>query len=296
MPRSNFLTENIPQETAGPWLWLGTVLAMLGVFCLCVMIVVAALPAFFSHSHSPFEWVWQPNQGHFGILPMCVGTLLLSFSSLALGFPWALAIAVWHLTEEASAFAHAKTAVGALIRFLTTIPTVVLSFAAVFLLTPFLRLHIGGTGFCLLGASLMVSLLILPTMILVLESGLKGKLEALCPYGLALGFSRYDLLRYCVLPQSVRTLTQAAVLGFGRALGDTLLPLMLAGNAPHVPTRVNESMRTLSAHMALVTANEVGGSAYNSLFAAGLFLLGTSVVVTLILRRLARTDTSPERP
>ena len=65
------------------------------------------------------------------------------------------------------------------------------------------------------------------------------------------------------------------------------LPLMLAGNAPKLPTGFTESARTLSAHMALVTSNEVGGAAYNSLFAAGLCLLCTTIAVTLVLRRLA---------
>ncbi|MCR5814953.1 MAG: ABC transporter permease subunit [Desulfovibrio sp.] len=289
MPKSDLPTQpsHDKDSEAGFWLKLASLLAVLGVVALCAMIVVAAIPAFFSQGQTPFEWSWQPYQGHFGVLPMCAATLLLALLALALGFPWALAIVIWHLTEEAPALSWAKKAFALFIRLLTTVPTVVLSFAAVFLLTPLLRLAFGGTGFCLLGASLMVSLLILPTMVLVLESGLAARLDALCPHGLALGLSRYQLLRQCVLPQSRRTLIQAAVLGFGRALGDTLLPLMLAGNAPKLPSSFTESARTLSAHMALVTANEVGGAAYNSLFAAGLLLLGTSIGVTLILRKLA---------
>ena len=72
----------------------------------------------------------------------------------------------------------------------------------------------------------------------------------------------------------------------GRALGDTLIPLMLAGNAPQAPLALGDSLRTLTAHMALVTANEVGGAAYNSLFAAGALLLLITAVTSLALRRL----------
>ena len=72
-----------------------------------------------------------------------------------------------------------------------------------------------------------------------------------------------------VLPASIRALVSARLLGFGRALGDTLIPLMLAGNAPAIPDSLNGGMRALTAHMALVTANEVGGAAYNFSFLAG---------------------------
>ena len=289
MPKSDRAAQKRQDKDseASLWIRLATLLAVLAVVALCGMIVIAALPALLASSHTPFEWVWQPYQGHFGILPMCAGSVLLALSALALGFPWALAIVIWHLTEEAQALASARKGFGIFIRLLTTVPTVVLSFAAVFLLTPLLRTAFGGTGMCLLGATLMLSLLILPTMVLVMESGLSQRLDALCPHALALGLSRYQLLCHCVLPKNRQTLIQAAVLGFGRACGDTLLPLMLAGNAPKLPTGFTESARTLSAHMALVTANEVGGAAYNSLFAAGLCLLCTTIAVTLVLRRLA---------
>ena len=139
---------------------------------------------------------------------------------------------------------------------------------------------------CLLSAGVMLILLVLPSMVLVLEAGLRPRLERLCPWGLALGFSRLDMLRLFVLPKSGRCLAAAAVLGFGRAVGDTLIPLMLAGNAPGVPGGFTEGLRTLTAHMALVTANEVGGAAYNSLFAAGLILLLVNAAASLALRRL----------
>ncbi len=84
-------------------------------------------------------------------------------------------------------------------------------------------------------------------------------------------------------------MVSAGLLGFGRALGDTLIPLMLAGNAPAIPDSLNGGMRALTAHMALVTANEVGGAAYNSLFLAGLILLLTNAGASLLLRRLGES-------
>ncbi len=213
--------------------------------------------------------------------------------ALGLGWPLALGLACWLLTEESATARPLTRFVNGLIRFMTTVPTVVYGFAAVFLLTPLARTVLGGTGMCLASAAVMLVLLVLPTMVLILMAGLRPRLDRLCPWGLALGFSRLDLLRLFVLPGSGRTLASAAVLGFGRAVGDTLIPLMLAGNATQVPGGLAESMRSLTAHMALVTANEVGGAAYNSLFAAGLVLLAVNTGASLVLRRLVRSSSGP---
>ena len=151
------------------------------------------------------------------------------------------------------------------------------------------RSWLGGSGFCWAAAAVVLALLTLPTMVLILEAGLGPRLEKLCPGGLAVGLDRLELLCFFVLPKSRNTLLAAALLGLGRAFGDTLIPLMLAGNAPQVPLALGDSLRTLTAHMALVTANEVGGAAYNSLFAAGALLMLITAAVSLALRRL-RTD------
>ena len=276
-----------PGDRAGWSMRLAAVLAVCGVALLFAMVLAAALPALLRPGPGwPLEWLWQPYQGHFGILPMCLGSLALAAFALCAGWPLALGLCCWLLTEEARAARPLTRLTGGLIRFMTTIPTVVYGFAAVFLLTPLVRTALGGTGMCLLAAGIMLTLLILPTMVLVLEAGLAPRLERLGPWGQALGFSRLDLLRLFVLPKAGRNLAAAAVLGFGRAVGDTLIPLMLAGNATQVPGGLTESLRTLTAHMALVTANEVGGAAYNSLFVAGLILLLVNAGASLALRRL----------
>lgn len=281
-------------DSPGRLLLLAVWLAVLAVVLLFMMVLAAALPTISSPGPGgPLDWLWLPSQGRFGILPMCVGSLALALLALGLGWPLALGLACWLLTEESATARPLTRFVNGLIRFMTTVPTVVYGFAAVFLLTPLARTVLGGTGMCLASAAVMLVLLVLPTMVLILMAGLRPRLDRLCPWGLALGFSRLDLLRLFVLPGSGRTLASAAVLVFGRAVGDTLIPLMLAGNATQVPGSLAESMRSLTAHMALVTANEVGGAAYNSLFAAGLVLLAVNTGASLVLRRLVRSSSGP---
>ena len=258
-----------------------------GMALLALMLGAFALPTLAPSAEQaggPFTWVWAPAQGAFGILPMLAGSCLLGLFALLTGWPLALGVVCWLLGEGPFPVLHAL--VRGLVRFMTAIPTVVYGFAAVFLLTPLVRQGLGGSGFSWLSAGVMLALLALPTMVLVLEAGLRPRLEALELQGAALGFTRPALLVLLVLPEARNTLVSAAVLGFGRAVGDTLLPLMLAGNAPQIPVGLESGLRSLTAHMALVTANEVGGAAYNSLFMAGLLLLGINAVVSLALRRL----------
>lgn len=256
---------------------------MVGVGMLFAMIIVAAIPAL-DPAANPFTWNWQPYKGNFGILPMLAGSLLLAVIALLIGWPLSFGIAIWFLTGNP--YGILKKASYAILRFMATIPTVVYGFSAVFLLTPLARTLLGGTGMCVVTAGIMLALLTTPTMIIVLLAGLRPRMERLTMPGLALGFSRLDILCLFVLPRAKANIVSAAVLGFGRAMGDTLLPLMLAGNAAVVPESLSASMRALTAHMALVTANEVGAAAYNSLFVAGLVLLLTNAGISLILRKL----------
>lgn len=287
----------IQPDAARTVLSVAAALAVLGVGLLVLMIVAFALPVFAGGGPGgPFSWVWAPGSGRFGILPMLVGSLLLAFSALAAGWPLGLALCCWLLCPDLGGPARLRSVVGGVVRLMTAIPTVVYGFAAVFLLTPAVRAGLGGTGMGWLSAGLMLALLILPTVTLVLAAGLTPRLERLLPAGPALGMSRLEILWLVVLPDARGTLASSAVLGFGRAVGDTLLPLMLAGNAPQVPENLTSSLRTLTAHMALVTSNEVGGAAYNSLFMAGVLLLAINAAVSLAVRRLERKGPAvPER-
>jgi phosphate transport system permease protein len=272
---------------------IAAVLALLGVILLFVMIILAAIPAFLHQGEgSVFSWSWRPYQGEFGILPMLSGSVILAASALLLAWPLSLAICCWVIGRPDHPLAPP---VKGCIRLMSAIPTVAYGFAAVFLITPLARAGLGGSGFCWPAAALVLTLLILPTMVLIMEAGLSPRLKKLCPGGLALGLDRMDLLWFFVLPRSQKVLLAAALLGIGRGVGDTLLPLMLAGNAPQVPQGLGDSLRTLTAHMALVTANEVGGAAYNSLYAAGALLMGVTAATSLFLRRLQANRQESEK-
>lgn len=243
-----------------------------------------SLPVFLAKDTQIFSSIWQPEQGRFGILPMIIGSALLAISSSVIAFPLAIGICGFCLIHP-----HTVTTriVRTFIQLMAGIPTVVYGLAALFLLIPLLRdVFEQGSGFCLLAAVLMVVLLILPVMVMILDSQLTPLKENIQLSATALGMNASQTVLYLVIPQSVKGLTSAAILGFSRAMGDTMLPLMLAGNATQIPHSAFDSIRSLTAHIGLVISTEKGSDAYNSLFAAGLILLTISLVVTLITRTL----------
>jgi phosphate transport system permease protein len=247
-----------------------------------------ALPVFTGgQGLSILSGVWNPGRGQFGILPMLAASLCVALSALALGWPLALGLCC-------GIRGFLPRPVGRLLlmllRGMTAFPTVVYGFAAIFLLVPIMREGLGrGSGLSWATAGLVLSLVILPTMALVMDAGMRQTERRLRLTGAALGFTREQTLTHLVLPACRKNLLAAAALGFGRAIGDTLIPLMLAGNAPQWPSAAWDSIRTLTAHIGLVLATDSNSAAYGSVFVAGCLLLLVNVTVQLCLRSLLRT-------
>ena len=226
--------------------------------CVFVFIIVCAADGFFMGGRGLFTSVWHPESKQFGILPVMAATAALSLSSLALG---------WLVSFGCVCYIHGfggkrgGALLLSLLRVMTAIPTVVYGFASVFLLVPIVRNGFGGSGLSWLTATLILALLITPTMVLVMDGAVE---QAMRESGLAaasLGFSRAEHLVFVVLPSCKEWLWGAALLGFGRAAGDTMIPTMLAGNAVQYPTSPLNAIRTLTAHIGLVLSSDVGGTA-----------------------------------
>jgi phosphate ABC transporter permease subunit PstA len=258
-------------------LCVAAILGFLAYFCL-PLVSEGQLAAVLS-------WHWRPMQGQFGILPMAVDSLLLGASSMLLAYPLGLGLCLFvHGLAPARSAVNLTRPLMALVRLMTSVPTVVYGLVAVFLLVPLLRAR--GSGFSWLAATLVLALLVLPTIVLVIDSQLRLVTPGLKLTAAALGLTRAQELLHLALPLSGRGLKAAAILGFGRAVGDTLIPLMLSGNAAQVPHGPLDALRTLTAHIALVVATDSQSAAYNSLFACGVILFTVTLAVNLGLRRL----------
>lgn len=254
----------------------------------CVLAVFAFLLYFALPVFSGGEWKallgmdWRPFHGHYGIVAMIQGSLGLTVLAMLLACPLGAGICLFC---SGLAVGPAANAVKSLISFMAGIPTVVYGFVSAFTLVPFLRTHFSaGSGYCWLAAGLTLSLLILPTIVLIGLSAMERVQKELSLTYTALGMSRAQALIHVVFPAAWPGLLAACLLGFGRAVGDTLIALMLAGNAPQFPGSLFDSIRTLTAHIALVVATDSQSPAYRSVFAAGclLFAIAAAVNITVL--------------
>lgn len=236
---------------------------------------------------------WQPGHQLYGIYPMIIGSVKISLLALAISFPVSLGTAF--LTTGLTSRSLQRCLL-ALIRLMAGVPTVVYGFVAIFLLVPFMREHIShGSGLNILTASLVLAVLIAPTMIIFFVNGLRGVDEIYCRAADALGATPVQRLLYLQLPQAWPTIVSGIIMGLGRAMGDTLISLMLAGNSIGVPTSLTDSARTLTAHIALVIAADFASMEFSSIFACGLVLYVFTMVVVIGLRMLSSNGIKPKQ-
>jgi phosphate transport system permease protein len=233
-----------------------------------------------------FTSVWRPAQGQFGILPMVWGTLAVALPATLLAFPLSLGFACFATLLAPPRIQKGLRGVAGL---MTGIPTVVYGFSAVFLLVPLVREMAGrGSGFSLATAILVLALLISPTITLILISAFEAVPHAWLRRFEAMGATPEETVWYLLFPLSTRSMVGALLLGLGRATGDTLIALMLAGNAVLAPTDPFGPARTLTSHIALVMAADVESLEFRSVFACGLLLYLLIFGLTLLVRHLTR--------
>lgn len=228
---------------------------------------------------------WSPDHGSYGIRPMILGTLCIASLALILAVPVSLGCAAFITVTAPRGLARI---LHSLVQFMTGIPTVIYGFVGIFLLVPFVREISGqGAGLAILTASVMLSVLVAPTMILFFADGLAKVPASYCLAVTALGGTPVQRLLYVMLPQAWRSILAGLVLGFGRAVGDTMIALMLAGNAVASPNSVLDPARTLTAHIALIIAADFDSLEFRTLFICGLVLYSITTLAVMVMGRLA---------
>lgn len=270
---------------------MATAVSAVAILSILLLLVYFCMPLLTrDHLFQVLSWHWQPVAGKFGILPMCAGSLVLSVLALVIAFPFAIGICSLVYVLSQGFFSRFLLTV---IHFMTSIPTVIIGFVSVFVLVPRLRDWLAaGSGFSLIAAALTLSVLILPTIVLVFHARLEQLDPLLRLTAEAMGFTPIQQMRYVLLPAAARGLTAAAILGFGRAIGDTLISLMLAGNAAQFPGSFFASIRTLTAHIALVLATDSQSMAYQSVFTSGLLLFLLLGAFNFIIQKSGRKKSS----
>jgi len=237
----------------------------------------------FANFFGGHEWfpTAQPA-AQLGVLPLVIGTFLVSFFAILFALPLGLATAIY-MAEIADI--RMRNILKPIIELLAGIPSVVYGFFGLIVIVPLLQkifnLPVGETA---LAGSIVLAIMALPTIISISEDALRTTPRAMREASLALGASKWQTISKVVVPYSISGITAAAILGIGRAVGETMAVLMVTGNAAVMPHTLLEPVRTIPATIAAELGEAAhGGLHYKALFALGIILFFITMLINLIV-------------
>jgi len=225
---------------------------------------------------------WAPTRGGFGILSMIVGSLMVTIGALAVGIPFGLAGAIF--LAEFSSKTIQKT-LKPIIELLAGIPSVVYGFIGIVILVPFIRETFGGPGFSVLAASVILGIMILPTIVSISYDALLAVPNTYREGSYALGATKWQTIVMVLLHAARSGIVAGIILGMGRAIGETMAVIMIAGNALKIPGSILDSVRTLTSTIAL-ELGYAAGDHRAALFACGSILFLIIIVLNIIAIRI----------
>jgi len=214
---------------------------------------------------------WFPLSGKFGILPLILGSLLVTAGAVVIAVPLGTAVSVY-IAEVASA--PVKEVLKPAVETLAAIPSVVIGFIGFVVLAPYVKQIFDlPTGLTAFTGSLMLAFMALPTIVSIAEDAITAVPLGYRAASLALGATRWQTIRRVVVPAARSGIFAGVMLGLGRVIGETMTVLMVTGNAAVIPHAIFQPVRTMTATIAAEMGETVHDSAhYFSLFAIGLVL------------------------
>jgi phosphate ABC transporter permease protein PstC len=215
-----------------------------------------------------FSTEWHPTGGEYGIALMVVGSAVVTFGALLVGVPFGIACAIV-LAEMAPA--RARAILKPAIEVLAGIPSVVYGFMGIVVLLPWIRAYLGGAGASALAGSVILGIMVLPTIIGISVDALQAVPRSYREGARALGATEWQTTWRVVLPAARSGIVAAVILGMGRAVGETMAVIMVAGNSVQMPHSPLDSVRTLTANIAL-EMGYAAGDHRAALFATGIVL------------------------
>lgn len=242
--------KNIKEKVMKLLFFLTALVSIAAVILICIFLFASGIPAI--KEIGVFKFLlgtsWKPANNLYGILPMIVGSFYVTAGALIIGVPIGILTAVFMARfAPRSIYAPLKAAVN----LMAGIPSVVYGFFGLVVLVPFIREAFGGRGMSVLTASILLGLMILPTIISVSETSIRAVPESYYEGGLALGASHERSVFFTVLPAAKSGIFAGVVLGIGRAVGETMAVMMVAGNQAVIPDSMLSGVRTLTTNIVL---------------------------------------------
>ena len=226
---------------------------------------------------------WRPtaSQPEFGILPMIVGSLIVTGGAILIGVPIGVLTAVYMVFYCPKAYyRYAKSA----INLMAAIPSIVYGFFALQIFVPFFRL-MGRSGMNMVTASLLLGIMILPTIIGLSESAIRNVPKSYYQGAIGLGTTHERAILTVVVPAAKNGILSAVILGIGRAIGETMAVILVAGNQPRIPTELNQGVRTLTTNIVMEMAYATGQHR-EALIATAVVLFVFILIINLFFTRV----------
>lgn len=268
------------EKAAECFFFLSACISIFAVALICIFLFTNGLPAMKEIGFIDFlsGKKWKPGMDTFGIYPMILGSIYVTAGAIIIGVPAGVLTAIF-LTK----FCHPRLCkiFKTIIDLMAGVPSVVYGFWGMVVLVPFVKNTFGGNGNCILTASILLGIMILPTIISVSEASLQAVPKTYYEGALALGATKEQSVFFVVLPAAKSGITAGIILGIGRAIGETMAVVMVAGNQARMPNGILRGIRTLTANIVI----EMGYAAdlhRDALIATGVVLFIFIMVINLL--------------
>lgn len=276
---------------------LVSTVSVLAVGFIFLFILIEGAPAFFEIG--PFNLIlgtaWNPtyHPPEFGTLPLTIASLMVTFGSLALSVPMGLMCAIY-IAEIADP--RTKDILKSTAELLAGIPSVVYGFFGVIIIIPWIRGFFGiPAGETALAGAVVLSIMVLPTIVSISEDAITSIPREYREASLALGATRWQTIHRVVLPAASSGVGAAVILGFGRAIGETMAVLMLTGGSALIPKPIYNFLspvRTMTGTIAAEMGEaSLGSTHYHVLFSIGILLFTITLIANTVGGRLFREST-----
>jgi phosphate transport system permease protein len=241
-----------------------------------------------------FSSRWYPIEDHFGLLPLIGGSLLVTLGATLIAMPIGLGTAIF-IAEVVPRWA--REILKPFVEILAGIPSVVLGFLGILVLSPFLRQFLNlPTGLTAFSGALLLAAISIPTIVSVAEDALDAVPRSYRDAALALGATPWQTIWRVTLPAARSGVLTAVMLGIGRSIGETMTVMMVTGNAPILTANLFSPVRTMTATIAAEMGEVATGSThYQVLFFIGIVLFMISLIVNvtasaMVFRQYKRTE------
>ena len=264
-------------------------ISILAVALICIYLFANGLPAIFEIG--PLNFLlgtdWRPNADHYGIFPMILGSIYVTAGAIIVGVPLGLLAAIFMAKFCPTALYQSLNPA---VDLLAGIPSIVYGFFGLMVVVPLMQQLFSNTsGKSILTASVLLGIMILPTIIGVSESAIRAVPDSYYDGALALGASHERSVFFVTVPAAKSGIMAGIILGVGRAIGETMAVIMIAGNQPQIPDSLLDGVRTLTGNIVMEMGYSTGLHR-EALIATGVVLFVFILIINLLFSIIKRKE------